>query len=26
VHAVPEAERAFDTNGQRLPWGYEYNE
>jgi len=26
VHAVPEAERAFDANGQRLPWAYEYAE
>ncbi|KAF2722256.1 hypothetical protein K431DRAFT_284208 [Polychaeton citri CBS 116435] len=23
VHAVPEGERAFDTAGRRLPWGYE---
>jgi hypothetical protein len=26
VHAVPEAERALDANGVRLPWGYEYAE
>jgi hypothetical protein len=26
VHSVPEAERAFDANGQRLPWAYEYAE
>jgi hypothetical protein len=26
VHAVPEAERAIDANGQRLPWAYEYAE
>jgi hypothetical protein len=26
VHAVPEAERAVDTNGQRFPWAYEYAE
>jgi hypothetical protein len=26
VHAVPEAERALDANGQRLPWAYEYAE
>lgn len=24
VHAVPEAERAVDATGRRLPWGYEY--
>lgn len=24
VHAVPEAERAFDQNGRRLPWGYDF--
>jgi hypothetical protein len=26
VHVVPEVERAFDTAGQRLPWGFEYAE
>lgn len=26
VHAVPEAERAFDAAGRQLPWGYEYAE
>ncbi|KAF9698380.1 hypothetical protein EKO04_003812 [Ascochyta lentis] len=24
VHAVPEAERAFDSTGRRLPWGLEF--
>ncbi|KAJ4399046.1 hypothetical protein N0V91_009742 [Didymella pomorum] len=24
VHAVPDAERAFDSQGRRLPWGLEY--
>ncbi|OCK82164.1 hypothetical protein K432DRAFT_433675 [Lepidopterella palustris CBS 459.81] len=24
VHAVPDAERAFDSTGRQLPWGYEY--
>ncbi|KAK4508125.1 hypothetical protein PRZ48_001863 [Zasmidium cellare] len=24
VHAVPEAERAIDSNGRRLPWAYDY--
>ncbi|KAI9709964.1 MAG: hypothetical protein M1820_003042 [Bogoriella megaspora] len=24
VHAVPENERAFDSKGNRMPWGYEY--
>ncbi|TKA71057.1 hypothetical protein B0A49_07767 [Cryomyces minteri] len=24
VHAVPDAERAFDASGRQLPWGYEY--
>ncbi|KAH4054414.1 hypothetical protein HBI80_063190 [Parastagonospora nodorum] len=24
VHAVPEAERAFDSTGRRLPWAYEF--
>ncbi|KAF1989235.1 hypothetical protein K402DRAFT_17417 [Aulographum hederae CBS 113979] len=26
VHAVPEAERAFDQSGRRLPWAYDYAE
>ena len=26
VHAVPDAERAFDSQGRQLPWGYEYPE
>lgn len=26
VHAVPDAERAFDSQGRRLPWGLEYAE
>jgi hypothetical protein len=26
VHAVPDAERAFDSTGRRLPWGYEFAE
>jgi hypothetical protein len=26
VHAVPEHERAFDSSGKRMPWGYEYPE
>ncbi|CAK4032061.1 Hypothetical predicted protein [Lecanosticta acicola] len=24
IHAVPEAERALDDNGRRLPWAYDY--
>ncbi|KAF2237780.1 hypothetical protein EV356DRAFT_564399 [Viridothelium virens] len=24
VHAVPENERAYDSSGRRLPWGYTY--
>ncbi|PNS14752.1 hypothetical protein CAC42_1981 [Sphaceloma murrayae] len=24
VHAVPDNEKAFDANGKRLPWAYEY--
>ncbi|KAF2753469.1 hypothetical protein EJ05DRAFT_541967 [Pseudovirgaria hyperparasitica] len=24
VHAVPESERAWDSSGRQLPWGYEY--
>ncbi|KAF4549927.1 Hypothetical protein D9617_19g102320 [Elsinoe fawcettii] len=24
VHAVPDNERAYDANGRRLPWGFEY--
>ncbi|TKX21461.1 hypothetical protein C1H76_6535 [Elsinoe australis] len=24
VHAVPDNEKAFDANGRRLPWGFEY--
>ncbi|KAF2227214.1 hypothetical protein BDZ85DRAFT_187760 [Elsinoe ampelina] len=24
VHAVPDNERAFDANGRKLPWGYDY--
>jgi hypothetical protein len=23
VHAVPDSERAFDSTGRKLPWGYE---
>jgi hypothetical protein len=26
VHAVPDSERAFDSTGRRLPWGYEFAE
>ena len=26
VHAVPEHERAYDSAGRRLPWGYTYAE
>lgn len=26
IHAVPESERAVDSNGRRLPWGYDYAE
>lgn len=26
VHAVPEDERAFDSSGRALPWGYQYGE
>ena len=26
VHAVPEEERARDSRGQALPWGYAYAE
>lgn len=26
VHAVPDAERAFDSQGRRLPWGLEFAE
>lgn len=25
IHAVPESERAVDSNGRRLPWGYDYS-
>lgn len=25
VHAVPEAERAIDSSGRRLPWAYDYS-
>lgn len=25
VHAVPEAERAIDNSGRRLPWAYDYS-
>ncbi|KAF2658407.1 hypothetical protein K491DRAFT_713581 [Lophiostoma macrostomum CBS 122681] len=24
VHAVPDSDRAFDSTGRKLPWGYEY--
>jgi len=24
VHAVPDAERAFDSTGRKLPWGYDF--
>ncbi|KAF2197294.1 hypothetical protein GQ43DRAFT_424876 [Delitschia confertaspora ATCC 74209] len=26
VHAVPDAERAYDSTGRQLPWAYEYAE
>jgi len=26
VHAVPDAERAFDSTGRKLPWGYDFAE
>ncbi|KAL6705510.1 hypothetical protein ACN47E_006626 [Coniothyrium glycines] len=26
VHAVPDSERAFDSTGRRLPWGFEYGD
>lgn len=25
IHAVPEAERAVDSTGRKLPWGYDYS-
>ncbi|KAI5371145.1 Putative nucleotide-binding alpha-beta plait domain superfamily [Septoria linicola] len=25
IHAVPEAERALDSTGRKLPWGYDYS-
>jgi len=26
IHAVPENEKAIDSNGKRLPWAVEYPE
>ena len=26
VHAVPDAERAYDSTGRKLPWAFEYAE
>jgi hypothetical protein len=26
IHGVPVEDRAFDANGVRLPWAYEYPE
>jgi hypothetical protein len=26
VHAVPDAERVFDSTGRKMPWGYDFAE